>query len=152
VQPDRFELRYTNDKGEEEMPLMVHSALLGSLERFLSVYIEHTNGWFPFWLAPEQIRILTINNEVGDYVEQITSKLKRVVLMSPLKYNELRFSVDERSESLGKKIRTAQNLKVPVMMIVGPRDKEAGTVGIRTQDGEQSIKLDELESFLANLK
>lgn len=152
VQPQRFELEYIDQEGSSRSPVMLHYAILGSLERFLSVYIEHTNGWFPFWLAPEQIRILTINNEVGEYVEQITTKLKNIVLMSPLKYNELRYSVDDRNESLGKKIKTAQNLKVPVMMIVGPRDQEAGTVSVRTQDGEQSIKLDNLESFITVLK
>lgn len=151
VQPGRFKLEYTNSDGDSEQPVMIHCALLGSIERFLSVYIEHTAGWFPFWLAPEQVRILTINDTVMDYVEEITSELSDVVLMQPLKYNEVRFTTDSRNESLGKKIREATKMKIPVQLIVGPKDKESRQVSVRTQAGEQKIDLDQLADYLKGL-
>jgi threonyl-tRNA synthetase len=103
-------------------------------------------------VAPEQVRVLTINDSVADYVEGITSILGDTLLMEPLKYNELRFSVDDRNESLGKKIKEATELKIPVQLIVGPKDKEAGEVSVRTKDGESKVKLSELKEFLLNLK
>ena len=151
VQPGRFGLRYVDAEGNSQTPVMIHCALLGSIERFLSVYIEHTAGWFPFWVAPEQIRILTINDTVLDYVDEIKSILKDVVLMKPLKYNELRFTVDDRNESLGKKIREATNWKIPMQIIIGQQDKEARQVSIRTQSGEEKIALDHLSDYLKAL-
>lgn len=130
---------------------MIHSATLGSIERFLSVYIEHTAGWFPFWLAPEQVRILTINDTVNDYVDEVTSILSEVILMRPLKFNEVRFTTDVRNESLGKKIREATRAKIPVQLIVGPKDKEARQVSVRTQNGEETVALEQLESYLKTL-
>jgi threonyl-tRNA synthetase len=151
VQPERFQLSYIDSDNNEQRPVMIHCALLGSIERFLSVYIEHTAGWFPFWLAPEQIRILTINDTVLGYVDEITTILSGVALMRPLKYNELRYSVDARNESLGKKIREATNMKIPVQLIVGPKDVEAREVSVRTQNGEQKVALDGLAAFLQEL-
>lgn len=151
VQPERFGLEYTDEAGEMARPVMIHSALLGSIERFLSVFIEHTAGWFPFWIAPEQVRILTINNTVEDYVDEITSVLKTVVLMHPIKYNEVRYTTDMRNESLGKKIREATVVKIPVQIIVGPRDKANRQVSVRTQQGETTVPLDELAAYLEEL-
>ena len=151
VQPERFGLEYTDEAGEMARPVMIHSALLGSIERFLSVFIEHTAGWFPFWIAPEQVRILTINNTVEDYVDEITSVLKTVVLMRPIKYNEVRYTTDMRNESLGKKIREATVVKIPVQIIVGPRDKANRQVSVRTQQGETTMPLDELAAYLEGL-
>lgn len=151
VQPERFGLEYTDEAGDMARPVMVHSALLGSIERFLSVFIEHTAGWFPFWIAPEQVRILTINNTVEDYVDEITSVLKTVVLMHPIKYNEVRYTTDMRNESLGKKIREATVVKIPVQIIVGPRDKANRQVSVRTQQGETTMPLDELAAYLEGL-
>ncbi len=151
VQPERFGLEYTDEAGDMARPVMVHSALLGSIERFLSVFIEHTAGWFPFWIAPEQVRILTINNTVEDYVDEITSVLKTVVLMRPIKYNEVRYTTDMRNESLGKKIREATVVKIPVQIIVGPRDKANRQVSVRTQQGETTVPLDELAAYLEEL-
>ena len=150
VQPSRFELSYIDENGEAQTPVMIHCALLGTIERFLSVYIEHTNGHFPFWLAPEQIRILTINDQVQEYVDEITTKLNDMVLMEPLKYNELRWNVDNRSESLGKKIREARNMRVPMLFIVGPRDVKNSTVSIKIGDEEQTIDLEKLTDFILN--
>ncbi len=151
VQPERFGLEYTNEAGDMARPVMIHSALLGSIERFLSVFIEHTAGWFPFWIAPEQVRILTINNTVEDYVDEITSVLKTVVLMRPIKYNEVRYTTDMRNESLSKKIREATVVKIPVQIIVGPRDKANRQVSVRTQQGETTMPLDELAAYLEEL-
>jgi len=151
VQPERFGLEYTDEAGDMARPVMIHSALLGSIERFLSVFIEHTAGWFPFWIAPEQVRILTINNTVEDYVDEITSVIKTVVLMRPIKYNEVRYTTDMRNESLGKKIREATVVKIPVQIIVGPRDKANRQVSVRTQQGETTMPLDELAAYLEGL-
>lgn len=151
VQPERFSLSYTDADGSAARPVMIHCALLGSIERFMSVFIEHTAGWFPLWAAPEQVRILTINDAVTDYVTEITNMLKDVVLMQPVRYNELRFSVDDRNESLGKKIREASKMKIPVQIIVGEKDKDAREVSVRTQQGEQKVALRELTDFLKNV-
>jgi threonyl-tRNA synthetase len=151
VMPQRFGLEYTGTDGESEHPVLIHCALLGSIERFLSVFVEHTAGWFPFWAAPEQIRILTINDTVLDYVSEIKQMLSEAVLMQPVKYNELRFTVDDRNESLSKKIREAATWKIPVQLIVGPKDKEAREVSVRTQTGEEKIALDQLGEYLQNI-
>lgn len=151
VQPERFALTYTAEDGSKQQPVMIHCALLGSIERFLSVFIEHTGGWFPFWVAPEQVRILTINDAVIDYVKEIEAVLRGVVLMQPIKYNELRFTCDDRNQSLGKKIREATTWKIPVQLIVGPKDQEAREVSVRTQAGEQKVSLDNLAAYLMGL-
>ena len=151
VQPQRFGLEYTDAESNTQTPVMIHCALLGSIERFLSVFIEHTAGWFPLWAAPEQIRILTINDTVLDYVEEIEAVLKDLVLMKPVKYNEIRFTRDDRNESLGKKIREATSWKIPVQLIVGPQDKEARQVSVRTQSGEEKIAFDQLSTYLLGL-
>ncbi len=151
VQPQRFGLEYTDEQGNAAQPIMLHSATLGSLERFLSVYIEHTGGWFPLWIAPEQVRILTINDSVADYVSEITDVLEELVLMKPIKYNEIRYTVDDRNESLGKKIREATAWKIPVQLIVGPKDKDAREVSVRTQQGEEKVALDQLSAYLERL-
>lgn len=151
VQPERFSLEYTDADSQAQRPVMIHCALLGSIERFLSVFIEHTAGWFPLWAAPEQVRILTINDTVLDYVEEIEGVLTDTVLMQPVKYNELRFTRDDRNESLGKKIREATNWKIPVQLIVGPKDKESREVSVRTQAGEEKVALDNLAAYLQQL-
>jgi threonyl-tRNA synthetase len=151
VQPGRFGLTYTDTDSQPQQPVMIHCALLGSIERFLSVFIEHTGGWFPLWAAPEQIRILTINDTVLEYVAEIEEVLRGVVLMKPVKYNELRFTRDDRNESLGKKIREATTWKIPVQLIVGPKDQESREVSVRTQAGEEKVSLAALPSYLAEL-
>lgn len=155
VQPGRFELVYTNAEGESETPVMIHCALLGSVERFMSVYIEHKAGWFDFWSAPEQVRILTVNNTVDDYVEDVESVLKNTILSSPVKFNELRFTSDTRNESLGKKIREASTMKIPVQLIIGPKDKTERAVSVRSRQGddfvEEKVSLDTLNAYLINI-
>lgn len=151
VQPGRFGLEYVDNEGNTKTPVMIHCALLGSIERFLSVFIEHTGGWFPFWAAPEQIRVLTINDTVSDYVSEITAILDGIVLDKPISYNEIRYTVDDRNESLGKKIREATNWKLPVQLIVGQKDKDAREVSVRTQAGEEKIKLADLVDYIQKI-
>ena len=151
VQPQRFGLEYAESDGSFTTPVMIHCALLGSIERFLSVFIEHTGGWFPFWAAPEQVRILTINDTVFDYVDEITTILSEVVLMSPVKYNEVRFTTDLRNESIGKKIREAIAVKIPTQIIVGPKDKQARVVSIRTRGGEEQIAIERLADYIRGI-
>ena len=152
VQPERFGLTFVNENGEKEQPVMIHHATLGSIERFMSVFIEHTSGWFPFWCAPEQVRILTVNDQVLDYVEKIKQILSEVTLETPLKHNDLRYTSDVSDESLGKKIKRAVSMKTPVLLIVGERDKENGTVSVREKDAEKTVKLTELAEYLQNIK
>lgn len=155
VQPERFELSYKNSEGQDEQPVMIHCALLGSIERFMSVYIEHKAGWFDFWVAPEQVRILTINDTLNDYVEEVSKILSGVVLNSPVRFNEIRYSVDNRNESLGKKIREATSMKIPVQLIVGPKDKENNEVSVRfRKDGEfveEKVALNDLATFIQEI-
>lgn len=151
VQPQRFELEYTAEGGDKATPVMIHCALLGSIERFLSVFIEHTGGWLPFWAAPEQIRFLTINDTVLDYVGEVSAILDGAILNTPVKYNEIRYTVDSRNESLGKKIREATAMKIPVQIIVGTKDKEARTLSIRTQTGEVRVGIDQLREYIEGL-
>ena len=149
--PSRMNLKYVDASNNEQIPLVIHRAILGSLERFIGFYIEKTAGWLPFWLAPEQVRILTINDSVKDYVSEIKEHLGNIVLMKPLKFNEVRYSVDDRNESLGRKIREATNLKVPVIIIVGPRDVESRLVSLRLRDKEEKISLDNLQEYISSL-
>ena len=151
VQPERFGLEFINKDGKKERPVMIHHATLGSIERFLSVFIEHTGGWFPFWCAPEQVRILTINDKVGDYVKKITDILDNITLEKPLKHNELRYTIDDSADSLGKKIKRATEMKIPAVLIVGPKDAESGEVSVRLRDKEEKVKLEKLADYLKSL-
>lgn len=119
VMPTRFELAYTDDKGENQNPVMIHCALLGSIERFLSVYIEHTAGKFPVWVAPEQIRLITVNQEEDTraFAQKIAEQAKNL---------GLRVVVDNDNESVGKKIRNAEVMKVPYTVVIGEKEMQTG--------------------------
>lgn len=149
--PTRMDLSYADASDVQKRPLVIHRAILGSLERFIGFYLEKTAGWLPFWLAPEQVRILTINDTVNEYVEKVKDVLNDIVLTKPVKYNEIRYTVDDRNESLGRKIRDAAGMKIPVTLIVGPKDVEANEVSVRLKDGEQKVKLADLKEFLIGL-
>ncbi len=150
--PTRFKLEYTDADGSKKTPIMIHCALVGSIERFMSVYLEHTAGWLPMWCAPENVRILTVNNKIGDYVDAITKTLDETELNDVLSHNKIRYSVDDSADSLGKKIKRATDFKIPCIIIVGPKDAEGNTVSIRLRDREENIKLSELSEFLKKLK
>lgn len=115
VQPERFGLEYTDEDGAKQRPAMIHKAILGSIERFLSVYIEHTAGRFPVWLAPEQIRIISVNQE--DATVAFTRKIA-----DEAKVLGLRVQIDNSNESVGKKIRTAELLKIPYTIVIGEKE------------------------------
>jgi threonyl-tRNA synthetase len=128
--PERFDLRYTGEDGAEHRPYMVHRALLGSIERFFGVLIEHYGGKFPLWLAPEQIRVLPITDDQLDYADGVVEKLRAL---------DFRVTIDRRPERIGGKIRVARNDRVPYMIIVGADEQSAGTVALRGRDGEQDV-------------
>lgn len=119
LQPERFELNYTDQEGNEARPVMIHKALLGSIERFLSVYIEHTGGKFPVWVAPEQIRLITVNQE--DETVNFAATLQKQA-----RELGLRVQVDNTNESVGKKIRNAELMKVPYTLVLGEKEIESG--------------------------
>jgi threonyl-tRNA synthetase len=152
VQPERFDLGFKNEAGEMERPVVIHRAISGSFERFMGIMIEHFAGKFPFWMSPEQIRILTINDEVLRFVDKIKAELDKVVLMQPLKYNELRYSVDDRMESLGKKIRDSKLDKVPMFIVVGMKDVEEGIVSIEYAGKSVKVPLGELKTWVESIK
>jgi len=121
VQPERFGLEYTDQASAKVQPVMIHCALLGSIERFLSVYIEHTAGRFPVWLAPEQVRIITLNQEDATvaYAEQVLDQAKEL---------GLRVKMDNASESVGKKIRNTELMRIPYTIVVGQKEIDSGEV------------------------
>lgn len=118
VQPERFGLEYAAEDGGKQRPVMIHKALLGSIERFLSVYIEHTAGKFPVWLAPEQIRLATVNQErkTVAFAEKVAERAKEL---------GLRLTIDDANESVGKKIRNAELMKIPYVVVIGEKEIES---------------------------
>lgn len=146
--PARFGLEYTDKDGTKKTPIMVHCALLGAIERFMSIFIEHTAGWFPLWCAPEMVRVLTVNDKAEEYVKKVEQVLSNVALDEPVKGNELRFEVDRSDDTLGKKIKRATEMKIPVVLIVGPKDAETEQVSVRTRESEEKVKLAELAGWL----
>ena len=149
VQPERFELEYTNESGEKQQPVMIHSAILGSLERFMSVYIEHTAGKFPVWTAPEQVRLISVNQEEAtvDFADKILKQAQQY---------GIRVSVDNSNESVGKKIRAAEIAKVPYTVVLGEKEIESGNVqprirkDIEVEAIHNSLTFDEFFQSVAN--
>ena len=135
--PERFDLKYIGDDGAQHRPYMIHRALLGSMERFFGVLLEHFAGAFPVWIAPVQATVVPVSNKYDEYAEQVTSNLKS---------RGIRVDQDLSSNTLNYKIRTAQNLKVPYMLVVGEKEKNAGQVTVRVRSGEDLGQMD-TESF-----
>jgi threonyl-tRNA synthetase len=130
--PERFELAYTGADNAEHRPVMIHRALMGSFERFIGILIEHYAGEFPLWLAPVQAAVLPIADRHLDYARETAARLTEA---------GLRVEVDERSESIGKKIREAEVQKVPYMLVVGDQEQEAGAVAVRRhREGDQGAE------------
>ena len=138
--PDRFDLSYTGEDNEEHQPVMIHRALYGSYERFLMVLTEHFDGKFPFWLAPEQIRILPISDDQLGYAKRLRHE-----------FGEFRVDIEDRSWTLGRKIRAAQDDRVPYMLVVGSDEQEAETISVRDRN-ERERKDVEIDAFREHLR
>lgn len=131
-QPTGFGLEFVDEQGQKQQPVMIHAAIMGSIERFLSVYIEHVGGSFPTWLAPEQVRVLPVSDKFADYGAKVAAELKAA---------GVRAKLDDDNESLGKRIRAAEAMKVPYTLIVGEREQEAGEVAVRKRgEGDKGSK------------
>ncbi|MEW5925210.1 MAG: threonine--tRNA ligase, partial [Candidatus Zixiibacteriota bacterium] len=139
--PERFEMTYADKDGTLKRPFMIHRALLGSIERFFGVLIEHYAGKFPLWLAPVQVKILPITDEFNDYGQDILKALRK---------EDLRAELDSRSEKIGHKIRESELQKIPYMLIIGAKEKESGQVSVRLHGvGDKgSMKLEDLVDLL----
>jgi threonyl-tRNA synthetase len=125
--PERFGLKYIGTDGGEHQPVMIHRAMLGSIERFIGILIEHTTGAFPLWLAPVQAVVLPVSEKFGGYAAGVRDSLLAA---------GVRADLDERNEKLGFRIREAQLAKIPYMLVVGAKEEEAGTVAVRLRTGE----------------
>ena len=139
---ERFGLTYTASSGAEERPVVIHRAILGSLERFIGVLIEHTGGVLPFWLAPEQVRVLSLSEKVEGYANELTFALKKA---------GYRAAADIRNEKLGFKVRDAELQKIPYMIVVGEREAEARTVSVRLLRGNKNESMS-IDALMERLK
>jgi threonyl-tRNA synthetase len=140
-QPERFDLFCINEKGEHERIVMIHAAIMGSIERFLSVIIEHFAGAFPVWLAPVQATILPISEKFSAYGEKVRAALEEA---------NVRVELSEANESLGKRIREAEMMKIPYVLVVGEKEEGGGTVNVRDRKGdEKEMPLEEFLSAIA---
>jgi threonyl-tRNA synthetase len=144
VMPERFGLSYIDKDNTEQPVVMIHKALLGSFERFLSVYLEHTNGHFPLWLAPEQLRVATLNDE-----ESVVKLAKKIVAKA--KEQGIRATLDDSNESVGKKIRDAEVLKVPYTVVIGGKEVESGKVSPRGRSDLPEMPESSIEELLTKL-
>ncbi len=140
--PERFELSYIGPDGEAKRPVMLHRVILGSIERFIGVLIEHFAGAFPLWLAPEQVRVLTVTERADAWAQEIAQALVDA---------DLRAQADVRNEKLGAKVREAQLMKVPYMVILGDREVEERQLTPRQRDGK-NLPAQSLEEFITMLK
>jgi threonyl-tRNA synthetase len=133
--PERFGLRYVTPEGTDATPVMIHRAVLGSIERFIAILLEHTAGKLPLWLAPVQVRVLPVSEKVAEWATRVADACRAA---------GLRVEADLRNEKLGYKVREAQLAKVPVVAVVGEREAAAGTVAPRgAGPGEAALPLDE---------
>ncbi|WP_072744123.1 threonine--tRNA ligase [Sporanaerobacter acetigenes] len=136
--PERFDLTYIDNNNEKQRPVMIHRTILGSIERFMGILIEHYAGKFPVWLAPIQISILPISDKFNDYAYELQKKFEE---------NSMRAEVDDRTEKIGYKIREAQLQKIPYMLVVGEKEVENGLVSVRKRD-EGDLGQIEVEKFV----
>ncbi|MBP3581383.1 MAG: threonine--tRNA ligase, partial [Clostridia bacterium] len=126
--PQRFDLSYIDKDGTKQMPIMIHRAILGSFERFIGIITEHFAGVFPTWLAPVQVKVISVSEKSAEYASKIAEKLDE---------NQIRVELDNSDERIGYKIRLAQLEKVPYMMILGENEANSGNVSIRKRNGEE---------------
>ncbi len=140
--PERFELEYTDEKGESKRPIMLHRVVYGSIERFIGIITEQYNGKFPLWLSPNQIKILTMNDQVKDYAKQIYSKLFEEGFM---------VEIDLRNESISKKVREASIEKFNYILTVGETEKKEKQIAIKRRDEKEILKMN-LNDFIKQIK
>ncbi len=140
--PERFDLKYTNHEGKEEIPLCIHRAPLGTHERMIGFLLEHYAGNFPVWLSPDQVRVIPVAEAFNEYAERIASELREA---------GVRAEADVSNDRMNAKIRAAQLLKIPYMPVVGEKEMSEGTVSLRKRDGTQSNNLPVAE-FMAMVK
>ena len=141
--PERFDLSYINESGEKQRPVVIHRAILGSLDRFIAFLLEETKGFLPLWLAPNQVKIIPVNNEYHlDYAKE---------LLNTLKENNIRVSLDERDEKLGYKLRESVLEKIPYMVILGQKEVDNHTISYRKAGTEETVNVS-LEEFLTLIK
>jgi threonyl-tRNA synthetase len=140
--PERFELVYTNEKGEEKQPIMLHRVVYGSLERFIGIITEHFNGKFPLWLSPNQIKVITLNENVNNYTNKIYNKL----------FDEgFRVELDDRNESIGKKVREASIERFNYIVTVGEKEAKEGKIAVKIRDSKD-VSIMDLDEFISKLK
>ena len=120
--PERFQLEYTDVDGSKKRPVMIHRAPFGSIERFTAVLLEHTAGHLPLWLAPDQVKVLPVSEKYTDYAKKVCELINN---------SDIRTSVDDRNETLGKRIREISLLRVPILIIVGEKEMTENTVSVR---------------------
>jgi threonyl-tRNA synthetase len=139
--PERFDLTYVTAQGEEARPVMIHRAVLGSIERFMGVLIEHCGGDFPLWLAPVQAKIVTVTDNQDTYARSVEERLRQA---------GIRCELDLRNEKLGYKIREAEMQKIPYIVVIGDKEVQAGTVAPRVRKREKIAPLP-VEAFIQRL-
>ncbi len=133
--PERFQLEYTDADGSKKRPIMIHRAPFGSIERFTAVLLEHTSGHLPLWLSPDQIKVLPVSEKYAEYAKKVCGLLNN---------SDIRTSLDDRNETLGKRIREISLLRVPVLVIVGEKEVADGTVSVRREGADAgTMKLDD---------
>jgi threonyl-tRNA synthetase len=136
-------MSFIDADGQHKRPYMIHRALLGSLERFFGVLIEHFGGAFPVWLAPEQVAVIPVAQTFNEYAKKVAAELKS---------NDLRVMAELDDSRMNAKIRVCQTRKIPYMLVVGQREADEGTVSIRRRDGVQmqSMKISEFAAYINN--
>ena len=136
--PERFELEYTGSDGQKHRPVMIHRAPFGSLERFVAVLLEHTGGRLPLWLTPDQVMVLPVSEKFADYAKKVCDLMNN---------SDIRASIDDRNETIGKRIRESELKRVPYIVIVGEKEMTEGTVSVRRQGGQDEGTMP-LENFI----
>ena len=137
--PEKFELEYIGSDGQKHRPVMIHRAPFGSLERFVAVLLEHTGGKLPLWLTPDQVNVLPVSEKFTDYAKKVCDLMNN---------SDIRASIDDRNETIGKRIRESELHRIPFLVIVGEKEQESGTVSVRRQGGKDEGQM-KTEDFIA---